>query len=87
MLRQVIKTDAAPSSVLYAQGVKVGSNIYLSGMVGIDPATNQVAGFTIQQQTRQAVANCAAVLHAAGAGLDDVVEVAFCLRTPTTSRE
>jgi len=56
-------------------------------MVGIDPATNQVAGFTIQQQTREAVANCAAVLHAAGAGLDDVVEVAFCSRTPTTSRE
>lgn len=80
--REVIRTDSAPSSPLYAQGVKIGPNIYVSGMVGIDPATGQLAGPTIQEQTRQALANCAAVLKAGGAGLDDVAEVGILLTNP-----
>jgi 2-iminobutanoate/2-iminopropanoate deaminase len=77
--REVLRTDAAPSSALYAQGIKSGPNIYVSGTVGIDPATGQMAGSTIQEQTRQALANCSAVLKAGGADLDDVVEVGVLL--------
>ena len=44
--------------------------------------TGQVAGPTIQQQTRQALANCEAVLKAAGASLADVVEVGILLADP-----
>ncbi len=53
----------------------MGSNIYLSGIAGIDPATNQLAGLTIQEQTRQALVNCENILRAAGARLENVVEV------------
>ena len=79
--REVLRTDAAPSSALYAQGVKSGSSIYVSGMVGVDPATGRLAG-SIQEQTRQALANCSAVLNAGGAELDDVVEVGVLLTNP-----
>lgn len=48
-------------------------------MVGLDPATGALAGPTIGEQTRQAVANCATVLAAGGASLDDVVEVGVLL--------
>ncbi|MCU1535751.1 MAG: putative endoribonuclease [Humibacillus sp.] len=48
-------------------------------MVGIDPATGALMGSTISEQTRQAVANCRAVLVAAGADLSDVVEVGVLL--------
>ena len=82
MVRVVIRTNAAPSSALYAQGVKIGPNIYVSGMVGIDPATGQLAGSTIQEQTRQALANCLAVLAAGGATFDDVAEVGVLLTSP-----
>ena len=82
MAREVLRTDRAPSSALYAQGIKVGSNIYVSGMVGIDARSGQLAGATIQQQTRQALANCEAVLEAGGAALDDVVEVGVLLTNP-----
>lgn len=82
MVREVLRTDAAPSSALYAQGVKVGPSIFVSGMVGIDPATGQFAGSTIQEQTRQALTNCAAVLEAGGARLGDVVEVGVLLTNP-----
>ena len=81
-MRQVISTPDAPGSALYSQGVKAGGHIYVSGLVGIDVTTGQVAGPTIQQQTRQALANCEAVLKAAGASLADVVEVGILLHDP-----
>jgi 2-iminobutanoate/2-iminopropanoate deaminase len=82
MPREIITTPDAPSSPLYAQGVKAGEQIYVSGTVGIDPATAGLAGETIQEQTRQALKNCEAVLKAGGATLDDVVEVGVLLHDP-----
>ena len=79
MPRQIITTPDAPSSPLYSQGVRTGGNVFVSGMVGIDPSTNSLAGATIQDQTRQALRNCQAVLAAGGATLDDVVEVGVLL--------
>lgn len=54
----------------------------MSGTVGIDPATGGLAGETIQDQTRQALKNCEAVLAAGGATLDDVIEVGVLLHDP-----
>ena len=82
MPRQVITTTNAPSSPLYSQGVRAGSHVFVSGTTGIDPTTGVVAGPTIQEQTRQALANCEAVLHAGAATLDDVVEVGVLLSDP-----
>ena len=82
MTRQIIRTPDAPSSPLYSQAIKVGSTVYVSGTVGIDPKTNQLAGSTIQEQTRQALANCESILRAAGAALQDVVEVLVLLARP-----
>lgn len=81
-MREVVSTAAAPSSPLYSQAVRAGGHIYLSGLVGIDVGTGQLAGPTIQEQTRQALANCRSVLEAAGASLADVVEVGVLLADP-----
>ena len=82
MKRQILSTDQAPSSPLYSQGVRVGSTIYVSGMPGIDVATGQVAGETIQEQTRQALRNCAAIVQAGGGALEDVAQVTVLLADP-----
>jgi 2-iminobutanoate/2-iminopropanoate deaminase len=82
MTRQVIRTPGAPSSALFSQAIKIGSSIYLSGISGIDTGTNQLAGSTIQEQTRQALVNCENILHAAGAKLENVVEVYVLLARP-----
>lgn len=82
MPRQIVSTDDAPTSPAYSQAVKAGPHVYVSGTVGIDPTTGSLAGDTIQQQTRQALTNCRAILHAAGADLDDVVEVGILLSSP-----
>jgi 2-iminobutanoate/2-iminopropanoate deaminase len=81
--KQIIRTSGTPSSPLFSQAVKVGSTVYLSGIVGIDPKTNQLAGSTIEDQTRQALINCENILRAAGAKLADVVDVHVLLANPT----
>ena len=81
-MREVINTANAPGSPLYSQAVKAGQHVYLSGLVGIDASTGNLAGSTIQEQTRQAFNNCEAVLRAAGATLDNVVEVGVLLTNP-----
>ena len=82
MPRQIITTADAPSSPLYSQGVKAGPHVLVSGIVGIDPSTGGLAGDTIQDQTRQAMMNCQAILRVGGAGLEDVVEVGVLLTNP-----
>ena len=82
MPRQIITTSNAPSSPLYSQGVRAGSQVFVSGTTGMDPSTGQMAGDSIQAQTRQALTNCAAILEEAGGSLDDVVEVGVLLTDP-----
>ena len=82
MSREVLRTDRAPSSPLYAQGVRHGSHIFVSGMVGIDPTDGKMAGQTIEEQTIQSLTNCFAVLETGGAGVHDVVEVGVLLANP-----
>jgi 2-iminobutanoate/2-iminopropanoate deaminase len=82
-VRQIIRTSDAPASALFSQAIRVGSTVYLSGITGVDPKTNQLAGSTIQEQTRQALINCENILRAANAELDNVVEVHVLLATPS----
>jgi len=56
--------------------------IYVSGTAGIDPRTNTITGSTIQEQTEQALANCDAILRAAGSSLANVVDVLVLLARP-----
>ena len=81
-MKQIVTTDQAPTSPLYSQGVRSGPSLFVSGMVGVDVATGQQAGTTIQEQTRQALRNCLAVVEAGGGTLDDVVQVTVLLTNP-----
>lgn len=82
MKKQIIRTEQAPSSPLYSQGVKIGSTIYVSGMVGMDAATKKLAGDTIQDQTRQALRNCIAIVEAGGGKQENIVQVTVLLARP-----
>jgi 2-iminobutanoate/2-iminopropanoate deaminase len=81
-MRKVIATPDAPSSPLYSQAVRAGNHVYVSGMVGLDVTTGALAGPTVKEQTRQALTNCETILRAAGATMDDVVEVGILLTNP-----
>jgi 2-iminobutanoate/2-iminopropanoate deaminase len=86
-VREPITTPAAPRSPLYSQAVRAGDFVFVSGLVGIDAGTGDLAGPSIREQTRQALAHCDAVLRAAGAALLDVVEVGVLLANPADFAE
>lgn len=74
MQRETIATtDAPPPGGSYVQAIRAGELLVLSGQVGVDPATGQVAE-GVAGQTRQALANLDAVLRAAGGSLRDLVK-------------
>jgi 2-iminobutanoate/2-iminopropanoate deaminase len=74
--RRAISTDRAPAAIAsYSQAVQVGETLYLSGQVGLDPATGQLVPGGIQAEARRALDNCKAILEAAGFTLTDVVQV------------
>jgi 2-iminobutanoate/2-iminopropanoate deaminase len=81
-VHEIIDTPDAPTSPLFSQGVKAGEYVFVSGLVGLDVSTGKLAGSTIQEQTRQALTNCQAVLGAAGATMEQVVEVGVLLASP-----
>lgn len=83
MRKQTVATAEAPSAPYYSQAVRAGDFLYLSGLVGANPQTKKVEGTTIEEQTGQAIRNCQTVLKAAGAKLDDVVQVVVLLRDPS----
>ena len=73
--RKVIDTKTAPAAIgPYSQAIRVGSRLYLSGQIGIDPATGQLVDGGIEGQTHQTLKNLGAVLETAGFSFDDVVQ-------------
>jgi 2-iminobutanoate/2-iminopropanoate deaminase len=83
MSKTIITTDKAPRSLAaYSQGVIAGGLIFVAGQGPFDPATGQIIGQTIQEQTAQCLRNIEAILHAAGSSLEQVVSATFILGDP-----
>ena len=69
----IFTTKAAKPPPTYSQAVKAAGLVFVSGTAPIDPSTGQVAGLTIQEQTKQCLKNIAAILEHAGSSIDRVV--------------
>ena len=80
MSRQIVFTPkAAKPPATYSQAVKAAGLVFVSGTAPHDPATGQITGTTIQEQTRQCLTNIAAILEEAGSSLDKIVSVTVIL--------
>jgi 2-iminobutanoate/2-iminopropanoate deaminase len=78
--RDIISTDRAPAAVgPYSQGVRAGDLVFTAGQLGTDPASGEFAADDVGGQAEQALANLAAILDAAGSGLDQLVKVTVFL--------
>ena len=75
MAKTIIATHNAPSAIgTYSQAVRVGDTVYLSGQIGLDPATMQMVD-GIDAQIVRVFENLKAVAEAAGGSLNDVVKL------------
>jgi endoribonuclease L-PSP, putative len=73
--KQIIQTQGAPAAIgTYSQAVKVGNTVYLSGQIGLDPASMQLVE-GIEAQVHRVFTNLKAVAEAAGGSLGDVVKL------------
>ena len=73
--REIISSQKAPAAIgPYSQAVRVGDTLYLSGQLGLDPATGKFAGQGFEAQARQALENQKAILETSGFSLKDVVQ-------------
>jgi reactive intermediate/imine deaminase len=79
MSKQAVHSKHAPAALgPYSQAVRAGHTVYLSGQLGLDPATgNLVEG--IAAQAHQVFRNLRAVAQAAGGELDDIVKLTILM--------
>ena len=80
-MKEVISAAGAPAPAgPYSPGLIAGDWIFLSGQGGFDPGTGLLVSDDIGGQTAQVFRNIEALLHSAGAGLDDVVSCLVHIR-------
>lgn len=78
--RGSIHTTAAPQAIgPYSQAVTAGPYVFTSGQIGLDPASGRIVDGDVSAQTRQVMANLAAVLAAAELTFADVVKTTIFL--------
>ena len=76
----IVATDKAPRAIgPYSQAVLVDGTVYTAGQIALDPESGEVVGRNAAEQTEQVLKNLAAVLEAAGSGLQMVVKTTVYL--------
>jgi 2-iminobutanoate/2-iminopropanoate deaminase len=79
--KHVITTENAPQAIgPYSPGVHVANLVFISGQLGIDPASGKLVEGGIEAETRRAIANLQGVLGVEGVGLENVVKTTVFLR-------
>jgi 2-iminobutanoate/2-iminopropanoate deaminase len=85
MKKEIIHTKKAPEPIgPYSQAIKLSEEnpyfIFTSGQVAIDPATGNLTGDNIKEQTRQTLENIKSILHEAGSELNRVVKTTVFIK-------
>lgn len=79
--KTAVSTSQAPAAIgPYAQAVRTGGLVYTSGQIALDPASGQLVGGGIAEQTARVLENLKAVLAAAGSDLSRVVKTTVFLK-------
>ncbi len=72
---KVTNTEKAPAAIgPYSQAVSFGDLLFTSGQIALDPATGEVVGTTIEEQTEQVMKNISAILDANNIDFNNVIK-------------
>jgi 2-iminobutanoate/2-iminopropanoate deaminase len=82
MTRDIVATTQAPAAIgPYSQAIKFsGDLVFTSGQIPLDPATGQIVGGNVTEQTEQVLRNLTAVVEAAGSSLAKVIKVTVFMK-------
>jgi 2-iminobutanoate/2-iminopropanoate deaminase len=81
-LKKPVHTNAAPAAIgPYSQAVRAGDYLFVSGQLGIDPATKKMIEGDAGAQAERALVNIRAILEAAGGTMADVVKTTVLLQS------
>lgn len=76
-----VSTTSAPAALgPYSQAIRSGNMLFLSGQIPLDPATGQISGSTVDEQTKRVMDNLAAVLAANDMTMANVVSTTVYMR-------
>lgn len=79
-MRQVIHTEKAPKAIgPYSQAIRAGDLLFVSGQIAIDPATGELTGGSVGDQTERVLTSAGAILAAGGASFASVVKTTVYL--------
>jgi 2-iminobutanoate/2-iminopropanoate deaminase len=81
--KTAVRTEQAPApfqGAPYSQAIKANGFVFCSGQLGLKPGHTDIAGDTIEEQTRQVLDNLEAILQEAGSGLDRLVKTTVFLQ-------
>ena len=82
MEKKAILTDHAPKPIgPYSQAIQVGSWVFCSGQIPLDPNTGAISEMEVGAQTVQVLENLKAVLTAAGCRMEHVVKTTIFLKS------
>ncbi|MCI1901715.1 MAG: Rid family detoxifying hydrolase [Bifidobacteriaceae bacterium] len=77
---EAVSTPDAPAALgAYSQAVCANGFVFVSGQLGLNPSTGELAGVSAQEQAQQALNNIAAILKQAGSSVDSIVKVTIYL--------
>ena len=80
MEKIIVSTEQAPKAIgPYSQAVRFGKFVFLSGQLGLDPATGDLRA-DIRAQTQQSLDNIGAILHSLGLDYRHVLKTTVFLR-------
>jgi len=80
-MREVVATNDAPQAIgPYSQAIRANGFVFVSGQIATDPATQQMIHGDVAAQTERVLKNLAAILKAAGSGLEKVVRSTVYLK-------
>jgi 2-iminobutanoate/2-iminopropanoate deaminase len=79
-LRTIVHTEKAPAAVgPYSQGVKAGGFLFISGQLGVDMSTGEIAYDCVVTQTKQVLTNLESIAQAGGTSLAKAVKITVYL--------
>lgn len=80
-MKKIISTDKAPQAIgPYSQAIEFNNMIFTSGVIPVNPETNELVTGSIEVQAEQAIGNLAALLKEAGSSTGNVIKTTVFIK-------